>query len=89
MNGYSDSIQRFLVNNDPISPQSLDSPPWARGSGVSSNLDSRVLRDIIQPQATERSAVLFHQFPPGIVERYVRLVQTYMIEAVLVDKEHS
>lgn len=90
MNGYSDSIQRFLVNDDPISPQSLDSPPWAGGPSISNNLDTRVLRNIAQPQATKRSAAFFHQLPPEVIERYVEFARTQTrTETVPTDKEHS
>ncbi|KAK5939298.1 hypothetical protein PMZ80_008602 [Knufia obscura] len=69
MNGYSNSIQRFLVNDDPISPQSLGSPSWAGRSSISNNLNERVLRGIEQPRATDRSVILFNQLPPQVIER--------------------
>lgn len=73
MNGYHNSVPRFQHDDDPISPHSLDSPPWGSMSGISSSLDQRVLSERAQPQASQRSAALFQQMPSEVIERYVRV----------------
>lgn len=71
MNGHRNpALERYLNDNDPISPTSLDSP-WHGSAAVSSDLDARILGRAwmpIEPRASERSAALFNQLPDEVIE---------------------
>ncbi|KAK5069174.1 hypothetical protein LTR64_008674 [Lithohypha guttulata] len=77
MNGPHNPLQRFLNDHEPISPHSLDSPPWGASTTISSNLDERVLRGpLIEPKASDRSAFLFHQLPEEVIQRILWAVDS-------------
>lgn len=73
MNGYRDSPHRYVENESAISPRPLDSAPWGSDT-ISRELRDHAqnaLRSLHQYRPSDRSAALFRQLPPEVIERYV------------------